>query len=314
MSDSSIASTTSDGIRVARVLCIVFMSYAHLHFFKLPGAEFPVIESVVVDTLGRSSIPLLSILSGLLMVGFFSRRGWLAASASRFRSLIVPMMLWNFIAVAIWGYDSLPNDVLALTSPSKLIYLAFLRDLFVLSLLTPGLIYLARKMPIGLFAAVSILNLGDVTSPLVLRPQIAFFYCLGVLIATNPIRVPKALAVSLAFAFVGLVMAEIWIPEINSRLFDNLVRRPITAGTFWIASLWLAERSRRIVQLDNAAFPFFLMHGIIFHAVGALYYRMPELHTVPIYLTVWLITPPICFAIVYVMWPKTGRVGKLLTT
>jgi hypothetical protein len=64
---------SSDAIRIARVLCIVCMAYVHM---RQPNVDFPIVWAVVVDTLGRASVPLLSVISGYLMVPFFSRRTW----------------------------------------------------------------------------------------------------------------------------------------------------------------------------------------------------------------------------------------------
>lgn len=93
----------SDAVRCARVLCIVFMSYVHLHFDIDPNAEFPLVDALFVETLGRSSVPLLSVISGYFMVGFFQRRQYFEAIIQRAKTLILPMVIWNTIAVLLLG-------------------------------------------------------------------------------------------------------------------------------------------------------------------------------------------------------------------
>jgi hypothetical protein len=302
--------TASDAIRVARVLCIVCMSYVHLQLY--PATDLPIVEAVVVDTLGRSSVPLLSVISGVLMVPFFERRRWPTAIWSRFRSLIVPMAIWNVFAVVIWGYEFLPNDILAVTAAPKLLYLAFLRDLFVVSSMTPILVWCARRAPYALIVATCVFYLADPSTVLILRPQIAFFYVAGVLLAVFPLRFPAWLKVGVLVAFGALVALEILGLRANDHLFDNLLRRPVTAAAFWVMSLWLAERWPSLAKFDVAVFPYFLAHGLIFEVVGACFLRLPFLHGSATYLLTWLLAPPLCFAAFVVLWPYTGRVGKAL--
>jgi hypothetical protein len=96
-------------------------------------------------------------------------------------------------------------------------------------------------------------------------------------------------------------------------IFDNVVRRPVAAAAFWLASLWLAERWPRWATLDRAVFPFFLAHGIVLYVVGVTYVHLPIEHSPWANLAVWLLAPPLCFAAFHVLWPLTGRVGKALS-
>lgn len=102
------------------------MSYVHLHFASDLGDIFPAVDAIVVETLGRSSVPLLSVISGFLMVGFFRKRGYFEAVLQRGRSLLLPMIIWNAIAVLLLGQNgALWNDIFALSHTSRLIYLTF---------------------------------------------------------------------------------------------------------------------------------------------------------------------------------------------
>lgn len=309
---SAMTKLQSDAAHCSRVLCILFMSYVHLHFFKLPGAQFPITEIIIVDTFGRSSVPLLSVLSGYFMVGFFAKRGYVTAALSRGRSLIVPMVIWNLIACLLLGFTyPLWDALFAATDQSKLIYLTFLRDLFVMSLMVPLLTVFARKAPWIFATAAFAYYVSGWSNVVILRPQIAFFFSLGVLFAIYPQPMPKG---SRAIAAVGVAVAIGWqIMQPASFYFDNLFLRPVVAFSFWVLALEIAARRPSFGRFDKTAFAFFLMHGIIFFVVGSVYSKISGLHTVPIYYVIWLLTPLISYATVYILWPMTGRIGKEIT-
>ncbi|WP_265501162.1 acyltransferase family protein [Paracoccus beibuensis] len=287
----------SDAIRISRVFCILFMSYVHLHILEPAGAEHDALTEIVSDTLGRSSVPLLSVISGYLMVSFFSRRSYLDALGKRFRSLIVPMIIWNGIAIALWGGSGI-NDLLALTGSSKLIYLTFLRDIFVMSALTPLLLGAARRSPLLLMGAITTIYLADLKTVLILRPQIVFFYTAGVLLHVCPIPLRRNWA-GPAIAALALisVASAVWPTMNDSHYFDALIKRPAASLGFWALAMVSGRHLPALARLDRHAFPFFLSHGVLFHILGALYHRAEVLHFPAAYLILWLSAPWICFLV-----------------
>lgn len=305
----------SDAAHCARVLCILFMSYVHLHFFNLPGADFPLTEIIIVDTFGRSSVPLLSVLSGYFMVNFFSKRPYTTAALSRGRSLIVPMLIWNLIACLLLGFTyPIWNALFAITDSSKLIYLTFLRDLFIMSLLTPVLVVCAKKAPPIFIAAVLAYYVLGWSNIVILRPQIAFFFSLGIFFAIYPQPLPRWSGIIAIVGVAAAIAFQIVRPDYLSKFyFDNLYLRPVTAFGFWVVSLWIAQTWPRFGRFDQTAFAFFVMHGIAFHIVGSIYSKIASMHTVPVYYVVWLLTPPLVYAAVYAIWPLTGKAGRTIT-
>ncbi len=291
------------------------MSYVHLHFFDLPGANFPLTDIIIVDTFGRSSVPLLSVLSGYFMVSFFAKRPYTTAALSRGRSLIVPMLIWNLIACLLFGVtDPIWDALLAVTDASKLIYLTFLRDLFIMSLLTPALAVCAKKAPPAFIAAILIYYGLGWSSIVILRPQIAFFYSLGIFFAIHPQPMPKWSRVIAIVSISAAIIFQIVRPDhLSNFYFDNLYLRPVTAFSFWVMSLWIAQRWPRFGRFDKTAFAFFVMHGIVFHVVGAAYFQAASLHVVPVYYAMWLLTPPVVYAGIYAIWPLTGKTGRIIT-
>ncbi|HZV17882.1 MAG TPA: acyltransferase family protein [Sphingobium sp.] len=283
-------------IENSRILCIFFMTYVHLHFaIDLQNDDFILLKRIFVDVLGRSSVPLLSTISGLLMVNYFGRRPWSVAVKERAVTLLWPMLFWNAGALLILGSGSghVLNDLLALTGAPALLYLAFLRDLFVLCALTPILLLGVRKFPIATALLTFGYYLANVPTPVILRPQIAGFYMVGLYIATwGALRLPR---LPVILAFVVMIAIELTIQP-SAMLYDLLVRRPITAATFWVIACALPVR----MKLGRATFVFFLCHGLAFQLSGSVYYRAGLLDA---YMVLWLVTPLlVLLAVCAVMW------------
>lgn len=290
------------------------MSYVHLHFFVLQGADFPITDIILVDTLGRSSVPLLSVLSGYFMVGFFSKRPYGVALLARGRSLIVPMVIWNLVACVLFGFTyPLWDALLAATDQSRMVHLTFLRDVFVLSLLMPIFLVSAQKVPVIFICAIFVYYLLGWSNVVILRPQIAFFFGLGILFALYPQPMPKF---SKIIALVGVFIAiysQVFHRDALGPYFDNLYLRPVMAGSFWVLSLWIAASYPNFGRFEKTAFAFFLMHVIIFNVVGTIYANLPALHSIPVYYALWILTPLLSYAAVYLLWPLTGKFGRMAT-
>lgn len=268
----------------------------------------------MVDTLGRSSVPLLSAISGYLIVSMLSRHDYRVVISRRARALLVPMVIWNIIAVGLWGGRDPVNDIFALTSTSKLVYLTFLRDLFVISALTPVFVWLCRRQPAVFIAIVLVYYLANISTLVVLRPQIVFFYCVGIWVALWPVAMPKGWKVPAIAALLALLIGTAAMPWLaKSELFDLAIRRPVTSLGFWAISILLATRIPGLTRLEPFAFPFFLSHGILFAVVGSLYSKLGTLHTPELYLALWLFTPFACFAAVAAFWPWIGPLRRLAT-
>lgn len=194
---------TSDAIRVARVLCI--LSMISVHFW--PGAS-QVLDAdvpralhlfylVVIDFLGRGSVPLLSTVSGVLLTLSAARADVpLALLGGKARALLVPMVTWSAVMVALaLAYAAVSGDrselpqggmgwinaFLALTAPPANLPLAFLRDVFVTAAIGLLAIGIHRRSPWG-GAGLLLLAVGMEMATggvLLLRPQILTFFALG---------------------------------------------------------------------------------------------------------------------------------------
>lgn len=146
----------SQRIRICRVICISLMVTVHFRprDTTILAADAPQLlhgfHVILPDYLGRSSVPLLSVISGVLLVVGMSRAGSPAdLLRGKFRSLIVPMVLWSipilplmllrgksgalFLTPMGWA-----NALFALTDEPANFPLAFLRDIFLASVLGVG--------------------------------------------------------------------------------------------------------------------------------------------------------------------------------
>lgn len=279
----------------ARFICILAMSYVHFHLDGGPATPIQVVIKILIaDVLGRSSVPLLSVISGILLTHFYTTRQWGQGVRERAKTLLVPMVIWNALAIPLIGFhfDTIANDLFALThAPRVMIHTAFLRDLFVLSVFTPALVRACRRAPV-IFAALSVTYyLWNPSTPLLLRPQIYGFYVVGIYIAVwREVRLP---AVPVMIGFAGVLLLELAMNPHNE-LYDLVIRRPICAAAFWI----IAAHIRFLPRFGKAIFTFFMAHALMFYVAAWVYAKLGIDGYA--YLALWLSTPPACFIAVLV--------------
>ena len=314
-----VVASNSDSIKVARVFCIFFMSYVHLHFFALNlyGTDcYMVIRTVFVDVLGRSSVPLLSIISGFLAWGVFQKEESLGVFKNIARKILVPMIIWNALGTSLVFFKAGPffglelfNSVFSLTASGAYTHLEFLRDIYVMTLATPLLIYFVKRTPLLLWGLAIGVFAYDLNVYVVLRNQIIFFYVVGLFFAFYKIDFPVSdllIGLLLVLIFVGvsvIEVAELYGYGSPGYYYDNFFRRPLMVVFSWFLCVWLARGSfvGFFVYLERYVFLFFLSHVFIFTLIGAVFYRVKFLHDDIAYAVVWLISPVVSYLLVVVM-------------
>src|SRR3546814_1653028 len=60
----------------------------------------------LIELFGRSSVPLLSIISGWLVMASVSKRDYAQFAGGKAKSLLLPMVAWNLITVGQFGSAS----------------------------------------------------------------------------------------------------------------------------------------------------------------------------------------------------------------
>lgn len=198
-----------DRIAMVRVLCIGFMIFVHVPDNAFSAAEFSVgvplaswlTQGVLVEGLGRASAALLSLVSGILTAVALTRAKPSSLYRRRFRSIVVPMIIWSTVTVIVYAALSLirptfltlgdvpplqallfyVNTIFFLTDQpmGPTLHLGFLRDLFVCLLLSPILVALLRRIGRVLLLLLAVVYLLDLESVFILRPLILLAFCIG---------------------------------------------------------------------------------------------------------------------------------------
>lgn len=144
-------SADSEAIKIARVLCILCVVYVHMPphtpLFQTGTVTYNDYLWIVREAVGRTSVPLLSVISGYFVARMLSTGSWQAMIVKKILTLIIPLMLWNTIALFqkvvladpgfVFNPLNLPNYLVGVTEAPSMLVLYFLRDMFVCSLLAP---------------------------------------------------------------------------------------------------------------------------------------------------------------------------------
>jgi succinoglycan biosynthesis protein ExoH len=158
---------------------------------------------------------------------------------SRFRSLYLPLIVWNGLYLGILfslhavvpdhalldtlnvdfstaGLHELINAIAAIDHHPVAFQFWFVRDLFLTVLLSPLLWLLLKRVPYLALAALSVIWLVNYDLEIFFRPDVLFFFFLGGFIRTKRANVGiswRATLVLIAL-YVALVTARAWAPQI----------------------------------------------------------------------------------------------------
>ena len=294
----------SDAIDIARLICILGVVYVHawagvgiaeIHALPLQPGTF--LFWTLGEGFARSSVPLLSVISGWLVGSSVRQRSYGRFVLNKAVSLVAPMAAWNLIAVLFVGLAvlsigfeaefqpigmALVNEVLHLTAPAKFnVQNVFLRDVFICMLAAPLLVRLDSRLLWVIAVATAVWAVAGWDLYVLLRPQILLFFLFGILARRSDFvqkldTVPKApvLLVFTGMASIRVAIA-IWGQEYQAThahlilLFDNVFRM-VAAISFWWAAARLA-RSRfapLLLRLAPYSFLLFCSHVIVLRAIG----------------------------------------------
>jgi len=287
---------TSDAIGISRILGILGIIYVHAwtgrtwdELNALAGTPQIALRWVLIDLLGRSAVPLLSIISGWLVAPSVQRRSYRAFVRDKATTLLAPMLAWNLIAMTLvcgaaqLGWLHAPkvtslgwvlNELFCLTGPNDVnVQIAFLRDIFVIMLAAPLLVRLPT-WGLGLVAAgATVWCVGGWSLIVLLRPQILLFFILGLLARRHDWAAAvgrwRWIRAATPFCLIGpgAIALSIWgqawsnaHPALTSGL--DLALRLAAAILFWRIATALARRpaGRALSALAPLAFLMFCAH------------------------------------------------------
>lgn len=199
----SIAPPTSDAIAIARVIAILGIVYVHAwtgvtgaQMAAMPHGDQVVFRWIAIELFGRSAVPLLGMISGYLVAGSTRTRDYRRFLSGKFRTILMPMLWWNVIAIVIvsgaasLGLLQAPlasdwrwilDEIFCLTYQNDInVQMGFLRDLFVCMAAVPILLRLGDRglAVVAITAAAWVISGWHV--PLLLRPQILLFFVIGI--------------------------------------------------------------------------------------------------------------------------------------
>ena len=324
----------SEPIKIARVLCIFFMFYTHINVNEMAPLikglrVFDYFQIIFTSTLGRSSVALLSVISGYLTVFSLTKTDYGQFIIKRCRSLLIPLGLWCavfilFVICADWikegyledtlkgGFSllSLPDLLFGITQSPANLPLHFLRDIFICSLLAPVMIEAYnRSKVLFIFMSALYFILGCI-SMIFISPTIFLFYVIGIVFAYE--GVPKIgrkniIGATFVLLFAGLVTVNLELgiliqnavenePKVMASLF--IIRFPC-AIVFWSLALYLSSTkfSGFIKRFENHIFFIFCGHIIVMTIICYLWDQFFGGYYSPAYPIFYLTVPLIIFFI-----------------
>lgn len=347
--DTRLHPDASRPIEIARVICIACMIFVHVNPATAdfaPGTHgvrvFDWARFFVVDSFGRASVALLSVIAGYLAVFALRRVDYRAFLGKRVRSLLVPLALWSglFLAMVMVGdhiqpgylektvgraltLAELPTLLLAALDRPANLPLAFLRDVFVCALLAPVLIEAWKRGAVVFVALVSALYALGMVTPFLLTPNLLAFYAVGIWIACDgrlP-RIPVWIAALSWAVFLGLGVA-IAAGEMRYEAAPDaallrqleigltLIRLP-AAIAFWSLSVWLTTHSLglRMARLERYIFTAFCAHMLILSAAWFAWQTVFGGYYGPLYPVFFFAAPIVVIAFAAVFAEVASRVA-----
>jgi hypothetical protein len=304
----SVTSSVSDRVKIARTLCIFFMTFVHVqpgiaeNVYDRDAGFFDIVYFILTRLLGLSSVSLLSVVSGYFIVSSLLKIGTGSLASSKLKTLVVPLVTWNvlmFVLLAAYGLMSgkwqdmpeatplgLANAFFALTEWPLNVPLWFLRDLFACCLFSPLLYAGLKRFPAVTLAALVLFTIFGEDLYILQRPQLILFFGLGMwlrIAGSSEARIDRTagfltlgLVVMMA-VFLTIRIERILLSEMDQTLrltLDTLLRVTMAAG-FWRATELIRKSplAETFMRLEPYAFFLFCSHAILFNFGGIVFRR-----------------------------------------
>ena len=303
-----VTSSVSDRIKIARTLCIFFMTFVHVqpgiaeNVYDRAIGVFDIVYFILTRMVGLSSVSLLSVVSGYFIVSSLLKAGARPLMASKVKTLVVPLVAWNllmFVLLVAYGLmrdkwqdmpDATPlgiaNAFLALTEWPLNVPLWFLRDLFVCCLFSPLLYAGLKRFPVATLAALVVFTIFGENLYILQRPQLMLFFGIGMWLrvgATSEQKIDRVAGwltlglVVMAAVFLTIRVERILLGEMDRTLWltlDTLLRITMAAA-FWRLTGLMRKSSlaEPFMRLEPYAFFLFCSHAILFNFAGIVFRR-----------------------------------------
>jgi succinoglycan biosynthesis protein ExoH len=267
-----------DELRLIFVIAVVGLHAAVAVPVGVSGSNWDTFALFLRDTVFRFAVPCLSLIAGYLFFRHSNHLPYFEMVKRKFFAYVVPFLIWNtplaLVLLFVLGnpkgyawYDAL----FALTDTSAGAQMYFLRDLFVLALLSPIFGFLLRYggfLGLTLIIAVGFANLDGF---LVLRNDVAILFAMGGLAAIRQWDIFRLDAYALYAAIgAGLVVSLFVLIGWENRMPYAVAIAPLV----WIGSARLPAFTKSWAWLSRyagASFFIFLSHVPLLHLLrGAL--------------------------------------------
>jgi len=285
-----------DIIRQLRFPLIVLVTYAHSYGairdgYSLLGSgwnTYEMLKILVSQTLVKVAVPAFYIMSGYLF--FANADKWDAATYRkkiwrRVRTLLIPYLIWNLLMAVklkafswnlfwdFWCPAGIQTDWLGLeqlmTAPANM-PLWFLRDLIVVSLITPIIYIIIRKLEYWLMTMLTVVYLSGVCAFIPgLSAYAIYFFTLGAFMSIKEMDLIGSLMQFEWPAYgLSIILAAAMLLTYNTSYFSSLMlcfRLTGAVAVFCLSSRILSTTTRRLpsVVCDSAYF-IYLAHYVFF--------------------------------------------------
>ena len=295
---------TRAAIGIARVLCILGIVYVHAWtgrdgdtLIRMAHTGQGMLRWVLIELVGRSAVPLLGAISGWLVAASAVRRGYAGFARVKARTIFLPMLLWNVLAMALvsgfarWGHlaapiPSSPREAIdwlfCATQANPInVQISFLRDLFLCMLAAPLLARLPTRALLATGVAAMLWDVSGLNLLVLLRPQILVFFVAGMLAkrtgaaeriggwplawAVLPYLVLVVPKILLSIQYEPWLLAHVAVADAI-----DLPLRFATAIAVWRIALALAGRpaGRIVLRGERYAFLLFCSHLVLIWLLG----------------------------------------------
>lgn len=304
---------TSRRLWITRYFMVIGIVILHLPPYQplgeIDGSLFGFIKAFFAHGLFRATVPVLTVISGYLVFSSGLHLQPVKLLIKKTKSVFVPLVLWN-IPIALMIYLSQRYQLLPYTFSAELYPfdplnwlnamtgaladpvnypLNFLRDLFIISLLSPILWPLLTRTPYLGLLVMLIVCYGNLDGWLILRNSMLVNFYVGGLIAIKKWELTRL--DSCAIWLLALLIASC-AAIVLFRIENRESFRLIAPFLVWPSMRLIVDTRVGDWLYKHSANSFFtfLSHSIFLLLLWMIFKKTPLAAYYPIY---WLLTPPI---------------------
>lgn len=284
--------TQYDIIRQLRFPMIALVTFAHSYGHVAEGFNlltsdwntYEFLKLLVSQTLVKVAVPVFFIVSGYL---FFSNvKEWTFCvyrqkMLRRAKTLLIPYLIWNLLMVLklknfswsfFWNYNYEAGRQIDwfgiehyLVAPANM-PLWFLRDLMVVSLLTPIIYIGVRRLGYWMIAVLTIIYLSGV-SPFIpgLSAYAVYFFTLGSFLGVRKLNlIETAMCVEIPAYYLSIILVISMLFTYHTVLFSSLMLAFRISGAIAVFSLSSHFVTKVSSPIFNSAYFIYLAHYVFF--------------------------------------------------